>query len=184
MPDNREGAAHEQRTGAGRLDERRPAARSIGRQRPGWSQNARPDYRDDGSAGREYRAESGSAAATGFTMLAATLMIISGLWSFFVGLTAIIKNQFFVTLPNYTFEIDISSWGWIHLAVGGLVFVAGVCLILGQLWARVVGVVLALISAVANFLFIPYYPVWSLIVIAIDVFIIWALMTAGQREPA
>ena len=144
----------------------------------------RPDYQDDGSAGREYRAESGSAAATGFTMLAATLMIISGLWSFFVGLTAIIKDQFFVTVPNYTFKIDVTSWGWIHLAIGAVVFLAGVCLVLGQLWARVVGVVLALISAVANFMFIPYYPVWSLIVIAIDVFIIWALMTGGQREPA
>ncbi len=60
-----------------------------------------------------------------------------------------IKNQFFVTLPNYSFRIDITSWGWIHLAVGALVFIAGICLILGQLWARIVGVVLALISAVA-----------------------------------
>lgn len=151
---------------------------------PAAARTSRPDYRDAGPAGREYQVEGGSVAATGFTMLAATLMIISGLWSSFVGLTAIIKNEFFVTLPNYTFKIDISAWGWIHLAVGALVFVAGVCLVLGQLWARVVGVVLALISAVANFLFIPYYPVWSLIVIAIDVFIIWALMTAGQREPA
>jgi len=145
------------------------------------ARTSRPEYRD---AGAEYQVEGGSAAGTGFTMLAATLMIISGLWSFFVGLTAIIKDQFFVTVPNYTFKIDVTSWGWIHLAVGAVVFLAGVCLVLGQLWARVVGVVLALISAVANFMFIPYYPVWSLIVIAIDVFIIWALMTGGQREPA
>lgn len=144
----------------------------------------RQGYRDDGSVRREYPIERGSATAAGFTILAATLMVISGLWSFFMGLAAIIKSQFFVALPNYSFRIDITSWGWIHLAVGALVFAAGVCLILGQLWARVVGVMLALISAVANFLFIPYYPVWSLIVIALDVFIIWALMTAGQREPA
>ncbi len=159
-----------------------PASASGGRHAASGS--SRPDYQDDGSFGRAYPIEGGSAPATGFTVLAATLMVISGLWSFFMGLAAIIKNQFFVTLPNYSFRIDITSWGWIHLAVGALVFIAGVCLILGQLWARVVGVVLALISAVANFLFIPYYPVWSLIVIAIDVFIIWALMTGGQHEPA
>jgi hypothetical protein len=159
-----------------------PAMASGGRHAASGS--SRPDYQDDGSFGREYPIEGGSVTATGFTVLAATLMVISGLWSFFMGLAAIIKNQFFVTLPNYSFRIDITSWGWIHLAVGALVFIAGVCLILGQLWARIVGVVLALISAVANFLFIPYYPVWSLIVIAIDLFIIWALMTGGQREPA
>jgi hypothetical protein len=72
--------------------------------------------------------------------------------------------------------------GWIHLGVGAVVFTAGVCLILGQLWARVLGVILALISAVENFLFIPYYPVWSLIVIAVDVFIIWALVTGDRRQ--
>ena len=159
----------------------RHAASAIGATASGSSQ---PDYQDDGSFGREYPIEGGSATATGFTVLAATLMVISGLWSFFMGLAAIIKNQFFVTLPNYSFRLDITSWGWIHLAVGALVFIAGICLILGQLWARIVGVVLALISAVANFLFIPYYPVWSLIVIAIDVFIIWALMTDGQHQPA
>jgi hypothetical protein len=145
---------------------------------------SQPDRPDTETYGREYPVEGGGATATGFTILAATLMVISGLWSVTMGLAAIIKDQFFVTLPNYAFRLDITSWGWIHLGVGAVVFVAGVCLILGQLWARVLGVIVALISAVENFLFIPYYPVWSLIVIAIDVFIIWALMTGDRRQTA
>ena len=170
-------------------DQARPVSSERGQAAPaaGGPAGTRPSQRgsqDAGSFGREYQLEHRSVAATGFTVLAATLMIISGLWSLFIGLAAIIKSQFFVSLPNYSFRIDITSWGWIHLAVGAVVFLAGICLILGQLWARVAGVVLALISAVANFLFIPYYPVWSLIVIALDIFIIWALMSGERHEPA
>lgn len=143
---------------------------------------AGPHEADAETFGREYPVERGSGTAAGFTIVAATLMVISGLWSVTMGLTAVIKDQFFVTLPNYAFRADVTTWGWIHLGVGALVFAAGVCLILGQLWARVLGVILALISAVENFLFIPYYPVWSLIVIAVDVFIIWALVTGDRRQ--
>jgi len=143
---------------------------------------AGPRRPDSETFGREYPVERDSATAAGFTIVAATLMVISGLWSVTMGLAAIIKDEFFVALPNYAFRVDITSWGWIHLGVGAVVFAAGVCLILGQLWARALGVVLALISAVENFLFIPYYPVWSLIVIAVDVFIIWALVTGDRRQ--
>jgi hypothetical protein len=140
-----------------------------------------PGYQDT-AAGYGNGTGDGMAQA-GFTVLAATLMILSGLWSFFVGLTAVIKQHFFVVLPNYTFHLNVHAWGWVHLALGILVFAAGVCLLLGQTWARVVGVVLAVISGIANFLFLPYYPVWSIVVIAIDLFIIWALVTGpGKRE--
>ena len=61
-------------------------------------------------------------------------------------------------------------------------FAAGVCLLLGMTWARVVGIVLAVISGIANFLFLPYYPLWAIVVIALDVFIIWAL-ASGARRP-
>jgi hypothetical protein len=144
--------------------------------------NPPADYTSGEYTRGEYRGGGGMAQA-GFTVLAATLMILSGLWSFFVGLTAVIKQHFFVVLPNYTFRLNVHAWGWTHLALGILVFAAGICLLLGQTWARVVGVVLAVISGIANFLFLPYYPVWSIIVVAIDVFIIWALVTGPrQRE--
>lgn len=120
-------------------------------------------------------------AVLGFTITAAVLMMVSGLWSFLEGLAAIIKGQFFVVLPNYVYSISVTGWGWIHLIVGALVFVAGVFLFMDKVWARIVGIALACISAVVNFLYIPYAPVWSVIVIALDVFIVWALLAPRTR---
>jgi hypothetical protein len=137
-----------------------------------------------GQPGYQSDYEGGSMAAEGFTVLAATLMILGGLWEFFVGITAVIKQTFYLALPNYTFNLSIHAWGWTHLIIGALVVAAGVCLLLGMMWARVVGVVLAVISGLANFLFLPHYPIWSIIVIALDVFIIWALVSGGRRQVA
>ena len=131
-----------------------------------------------------YQTQDHRAAAAGFTGLAATLMILSGLWSFFVGITGILKGAFYVAVPNYTVSWSSHGWGWTHLILGAVVFAAGVCLLLGMMWARVVGVVLAVLSALANFMFLPHYPLWSIIVIAIDLFIIWALTTGSRRQRA
>ena len=120
-------------------------------------------------------------AALGFTITAAVLMMVSGLWNFLEGLAAIIKGQFFVVLPNYVYNVSVTSWGWIHLILGAAVFTAGVFLFMDKLWARVVGVALACLSAIANFLYIPYSPVWSVIVIALDIFIVWALLAPRNR---
>jgi hypothetical protein len=125
-----------------------------------------------------------TAAAMGGYALAAVLMIFSGLVTFFVGITGILKGSFFTTVHNYTFYESVRGRGWTDLVIGAVIFAAGVCLLLGMTWARVVGVVLAVISGIANFLFLPYYPLWSIIVIAIDIFIIWALVTGGRRRVA
>lgn len=82
--------------------------------------------------------------------------------------------------PNYAFKIDITAWGWTHLILGVLVAITGIGLLLGQTWARVVGIILAVLSAVANFLFLPYYPFWSILVITLDIIIIWALAVYGR----
>jgi hypothetical protein len=81
------------------------------------------------------------------------------------------------------FNVSVSGWGWTHLILGAVVAVAGLCLLLDMTWARVAGVALASLSAIANFLYIPYFPVWSIIVIALDVFVIWALLMP-RRHPA
>jgi hypothetical protein len=122
------------------------------------------------------------AAQAGFTVLAATLMILSGLWSILEGLVAIIRQSFFIALPSYTYQFNVHGWGWIHLALGVVIFAAGFSVLLGQRWALLTGIVLAVFSAVANFMFLPYYPLWSIIVIAIDVFVIWALATGMNRR--
>ena len=133
------------------------------------------DWADDEYSGR-------GAAAMGGTLLAATLMILAGLVNFFSGITGVIKGSFFTTVANYPFYFSVRGRGWVELALGALLFAAGVCLLLGMGWARILGIVLAVFSAIANFMFLPYYPIWSLIVIALDVFIIWALATRGHRR--
>jgi len=123
----------------------------------------------------------GSGATMGFTVLAAVVMLLSGLSSFFEGLAALIRGNFFVTLPNYAYNVSVTGWGWMHLILGIVVFLAGACLFMDMLWARVVGVALASVSLIFNLLYIPYFPVWSIIVIALDLFVIWALLAPRHQ---
>jgi hypothetical protein len=125
-----------------------------------------------------------SPAAASGTLLAGTLLVLAGLWSFFVGITGVLTGGFYSNVPTYAFNYSIHSWGWTHVGIGIAVFAVGVCLLLGMAWARYVGVAFAVIDAIANFMFMPYYPIWSIIVIAIDLFIIWALLSVGHRQPA
>jgi hypothetical protein len=127
------------------------------------------------------RAKDTSGWAAGFTMFAAVMMIMVGVFQAIQGLIGIFENEFYVPTRNYLFQFDATSWGWTHLLLGLLVAFAGLGLLSGRTWARLVGVALATLSAIANFLFIPYYPFWAILIIAVDVFVIWAL-TAHGRE--
>ena len=115
------------------------------------------------------------------TIFASVIMIITGVFHVIAGLTAIIKDKFFAVTPNYLLTFDVSGWGWIHLAIGALLVLAGIFVLRGNLLARMVGITMAAISAIGNFLFIPYYPFWSLLMIGLDVFVIWALASFGRR---
>jgi hypothetical protein len=118
----------------------------------------------------------------GVVMFAATMMIMIGVFQVIAGLAAILENEFYVVGREYAFEVDVTVWGWIHLILGVVLFIGGWAVLSGRTWARVVGITLAVLSAIANFLFIPYYPIWSLLIIAIDVVVIWALSSYGRRE--
>jgi len=167
--------------------------------RAGYQEGYREGYRGETAEGyrgetAEYGRAEGRAegrgmggrgmAALGGHVLASALMILSGLVTIFVGITGIVRGAFFGTLPVYTFTFGPFGRGVTDLIIGAVILAAGVCLLMGMMWARIVGVALAVISAVANFLFLPYAPLWSLIVIAIDIFIIWALTTGGRHEYA
>ncbi|MCX4747618.1 hypothetical protein OG455_19200 [Kitasatospora sp. NBC_01287] len=124
----------------------------------------------------------GSGWADGGTMFAGVLMLVNGLLAVFQGIMGIAKDQVFVATPRYVFRFDLTSWGWIHLALGVLIALVGVGVLSGAGWARWTGVALTGLSLIAQFVFVPYYPLWSLVVIAIDVFIIWALVNY-REEP-
>jgi len=133
-------------------------------------------YRSAGRAG-----ETTSGWAVGFILFAAIMMIMAGIFQALAGLIAIFQNEFYVATRNYLFKFDATTWGWIHLIVGVIVVLAGWGLLSGRTWARVVGITLAVLSAIANFLFIPYYPFWALTIIALDIFVIWALAAHGRE---
>ena len=122
-----------------------------------------------------------SGAAVGFTVFAGVMMIMAGCFQALAGIVAIFENEFYVTTRNYLLKFDVTTWGWIHLLVGLLILFAGFAVFSGKTWGRTIGIILAVVSALANFAFIPYYPVWSLVVIALDVFVIWALAAHGSE---
>ena len=119
--------------------------------------------------------------ATGFILFAGLMMIMVGIWQALEGLIAIFENEFYVATRNYLFQFDATTWGWIHLLLGLLVAFAGWGLFSGRTWARTVAIILAVLSALANFLFIPYYPFWSLLIITLDIFVIWAIAAHGRE---
>jgi hypothetical protein len=138
------------------------------------SEQAAPQYR---SAGRAAEATSGW--AVGFILFAAIMMIMIGVFQAIAGLVAIFENEFYVATRNYLFQFDATTWGWIHLLVGLLMAFAGWGLFSGRTWARTVAIILAVLSAITNFLFVPYYPFWSLLLVTLDVLVIWAVAAHG-----
>ena len=118
--------------------------------------------------------------AAGGTVFAACLMILVGVWQVLVGVAAIAEDSIFVETPGYIYQLDLTGWGWIHLVIGALAVIAGLFIFAAQEWARWLGIALAIVSAVGQFFWLPYQPLWSMMVIAADVFVIWALATVGE----
>jgi hypothetical protein len=129
------------------------------------------------SAARPGREASGM--AVGFILFAAIMMLMVGVFQALQGLIAIFENEFYVATRNYLFQFDATTWGWIHLLVGLLMAFAGWGLFSGRTWARTVAIILAVLSAITNFLFVPYYPFWSLLLVTLDVLVIWAVAAHG-----
>jgi hypothetical protein len=115
--------------------------------------------------------------AGGLTVFAAAVMVVAGTWHALAGIAALVNDEVYVAAPRYIYAFDLTAWGWTHLILGLAVVAAGVAVVLGETWARVVGIVLTSLSLIANFLFLPHYPLWSLLIIALDIAVIWALAT-------
>jgi hypothetical protein len=111
----------------------------------------------------------------GGVTFAATIMVLVGIFEAIAGLAAIFDDDFYVVTNNYAFDLDVTAYGWLHLIVGILVAWAGFSLFSRKAWAGIVAIVLAVVSAVTNFFFIPYYPFWSILMIALAVWVIWAV---------
>ena len=129
------------------------------------------------------RNSEGSVAGSWGSAFAGAMLMVVGLFQFFQGLTALVNgNDFFVTTPRYNLQLNTTTWGWIHLILGLVIAAAGLFIFTGNVVARGVGILLAGLQAVVNFLWLPYYPLWAMVIIAIDVFVIWSLATTRLTE--
>jgi hypothetical protein len=115
--------------------------------------------------------------AAGLIVFAGVLMMVAGVWHALAGVGALVNDKVYVSTPGYVYSFDLTGWGWIHILLGVVVAAAGFAVLMRSMWARVVGIVLASLSLIANFMFIPYYPFWSLLIVALDIAVIWALST-------
>jgi hypothetical protein len=126
-------------------------------------------------------AETGRTGWTGWIAFAGVMMIIAGGLNALYGLIAAVNDEWVVWTNRASLYLDLSQWGWVHLIVGLVMLLAGIGVFSGNFLARTIGVIVAAVSLIANFLFLPAYPLWSLIVITIDVLVIWALTVHGRE---
>jgi hypothetical protein len=117
--------------------------------------------------------------AVGGMTFAGAMLVLIGSFEFLAGLAAIINDELFPVPRGYAFDLDPTVWGWIHLILGVLLLVTGFGLFTARSWAGVTALFLAMVSALVNFFFIPYYPWWALLIIALDAWVIWSLTRPG-----
>jgi len=113
--------------------------------------------------------------AHGIVVFAGVAMIVGGAFEALEGLAGIVNDKYLVVVPNYIYAFDLTVWGVIHLLVGLALVVIGVSLLRGQTWARVAGMIAAVVSAILNFVWLPISPLWAIVIIAVDMLVIWAL---------
>ncbi|MGW2518328.1 DUF7144 family membrane protein [Streptomyces sp. NPDC001617] len=137
-----------------------------------WSAERNPPTPKDGGDGR----------VTGGAMFAGVLLLCGGVLAILQGIAALAHDDVYGRIGSYVYELDLTGWGVIHVVLGALVAATGWGVLKGASWARFTGILLASLSLIAQFLFLPYAPVWSVVLMAIDVFVIWSL--ASQHETA
>ncbi|MEV0688399.1 hypothetical protein AB0I35_31525 [Nocardia sp. NPDC050378] len=119
--------------------------------------------------------------AAGTSIAAGILLAVVGVLQILQGISAVANDDLIVVGPEYAYQFDLTSWGWWHIVLGAIVVIVAIGLMAGQTWGRVAAMLIAALSIVANFLWLPYYPWWSIIIIVLDVVVIWAIATWHPR---
>jgi hypothetical protein len=117
----------------------------------------------------------------GWVWFAGLMLIMVGLFNVIDGLVAIVNHNFFVPTRAGLLVFNLAGWGWVHLLLGIVLVIVGVAVLTGQLWARVAAVILVILNAVTQLLFMSAYPLWSLIVIILDIIVLYALIVHGEE---
>lgn len=120
--------------------------------------------------------------AAGGVMFAGVLLMVDGVLGAIKGIAGIASNTVYARINDYVFKFNVTAWGWIHVALGILLVVVGWGILRGFGWARGIGVALAALNMIANFMWLPYQPIWAVVSLAIDTFVIWALCTDRSKS--
>ncbi|GGO00497.1 DUF7144 family membrane protein [Nocardia rhizosphaerihabitans] len=115
--------------------------------------------------------------AAGTSIGAGILLAVVGVLQILEGISAVAKDDLIVVGPEYLYQFDLTTWGWWHIIFGAIALIVAIGLLAGQTWGRVLAMVIAAISIIANFLWLPYYPWWSILIIIINIVVIWAVAT-------
>lgn len=118
---------------------------------------------------------------TGWIVFAGFMMILMGVLQGIAGLTALLNDKWLLVTQNSLIAFNFTTWGWIHILIGVLVFAAGFAVMNGAVWARVVGVIIAMLSIVANLAYANTYPIWAIAAVVINVLVIYALTVRGNE---
>ncbi|MEU6135145.1 hypothetical protein [Nocardioides sp. NPDC047086] len=125
-----------------------------------------------------------SAFAFSGAIFAGTILTTVGIFQILSGIAAVAEDKLYVKGIDYVYQFDLTTWGWIHIVLGAIAIAVGIGLLLGQTWARISGIVIAVIGSISAFAFMPYYPFWSLAMLALYIFVIWSLaqLLSGHDE--
>jgi hypothetical protein len=110
-------------------------------------------------------------------VFAGVILVTLASFQILEGLSAVLKDNVYVSGLDYAYKIDLTTWGWIHLVIGVIGVAVGLGILAGQAWANILGILFAVISALSQFMFLPFYPFWALLLIAMNILVIWALAT-------
>lgn len=118
----------------------------------------------------------------GFVVFAGIMMLVTGGFEIIDGVVALVRDEYYlVTASGLVLSMDFTAWGWTHLILGALAVAAGVGVLYGKMWARVIGIAIAALGALVNMAFVAAYPIWSVMIIALNVVVIYALAAHGRE---
>ena len=134
------------------------------------------------SSHREYENSTKGAWAMGGLAFAGVMLATLGVFQALQGVAAIADDDVYVSGIDYVYRFDLTTWGWIHLVIGVIAVASGLGMLAQQVWANLVGLLIAFLSAISSFAFMPYYPFWSLVILAFDIFVIWAVCSVIAND--
>ncbi|MCW2825362.1 MAG: Membrane protein [Aeromicrobium sp.] len=121
-------------------------------------------------------------AWVGWIVFAGMMLMLVGSFHVIQGFVALFRDEVFVVgQKGLVLNVDYTAWGWTHIIGGAIAILVGGCLLAGQMWARIIAVIVAALSAIVNVAFLPAYPIWSVMMIAVDVLVIWAITVHGSE---